>query len=86
MTNLECFAAYAADFEKTFKDDDWSRLERYFAAEETAFVKALKRRGRFVIPRATVLTSNRKLRTMTLRRAVAVLLPPALSATVSPTT
>ena len=33
MTNFECFAAYAADFEKTFKDDDWSRLERYFAPD-----------------------------------------------------
>jgi glycosyltransferase involved in cell wall biosynthesis len=47
--------------------------ERYFAAEDVAFVKALKRRGRFVIPRPTVLTSNRKLRTMSLWRAVALL-------------
>ena len=39
MTNLECFAAYAADFEKTFKDDDWSRLERYFAPDATYQVK-----------------------------------------------
>jgi len=36
-------------------------------------VKALKRRGRFVIARATVLTSNRKFRSVTLPRAVAVL-------------
>jgi glycosyltransferase involved in cell wall biosynthesis len=49
--------------------------ERYFAAEEVAFVKALKRRGRFVIPRQTVLTSNRKLSTMSLWRAVRVLFP-----------
>jgi glycosyltransferase involved in cell wall biosynthesis len=47
--------------------------ERYFAAEDAAFVKALKRRGRFVVPRPTVLTSTRKLRTMSLWRAVAVL-------------
>jgi glycosyltransferase involved in cell wall biosynthesis len=47
--------------------------ERYFAAEEIALQKALKRRGRFVIPRATVLTSSRKFRIVTLRRAVAVL-------------
>jgi glycosyltransferase involved in cell wall biosynthesis len=47
--------------------------ERYFAAEDLAFVKALKRRGRFVIPRPTVLTSNRKLCTMSLGRAVALL-------------
>lgn len=36
--------------------------ERYYAAEEVAFIKALKARGRFVIPRATVVTSGRKLR------------------------
>jgi glycosyltransferase involved in cell wall biosynthesis len=47
--------------------------ERYFAAEELAFVKALKRRGTFVIPRETVLTSNRKLRTISLWRALALL-------------
>ncbi len=47
--------------------------ERYFAAEDTAFVRALKRQGRFVILRETVLTSNRKIRTMSLWRAVAVL-------------
>jgi hypothetical protein len=27
---LERFAAYAADFEKTYADDDWTRLEPYF--------------------------------------------------------
>jgi glycosyltransferase involved in cell wall biosynthesis len=47
--------------------------ERYFAAEDAAFVKALKRRGRFVVPRPTVLTSNRKVRTMALWRAIAEL-------------
>ena len=31
MNPLERFAAYAADFEKTYDDDDWSRLEGYFA-------------------------------------------------------
>ena len=39
MTNLECFGAYAADFEKTYKDDDWSRLDRYFAPDATYQVK-----------------------------------------------
>ena len=39
MTNLECFAAYAADFEKTYKDDDWSRLGRYFAPDAIYQVK-----------------------------------------------
>ena len=27
--------AYAADFEVTFEDDDWSRLEKYFAPDAT---------------------------------------------------
>ena len=35
--------------------------ERYFAAEELAFARALKRRGRFVVPRPMVITSGRKL-------------------------
>lgn len=33
METLGLFMAYAKDFEKTFKDDDWSRLEKYFAAD-----------------------------------------------------
>jgi hypothetical protein len=36
--------------------------EDYFAAEELIFTRALKRQGRFVIPRAYVVTSGRKLR------------------------
>jgi len=44
--------------------------ERYYAAEEVIFSRALRRRGRFVIPRAMVLTSNRKIRTIGLRRAL----------------
>ncbi|HEY7328168.1 MAG TPA: glycosyltransferase [Gemmataceae bacterium] len=44
--------------------------ERYYAAEEVVFVKALKRRGLFVIPWETVVTSNRKLCTMSLRRVL----------------
>jgi len=31
MNTLERFMAYAADFEQTLLDDDWSRLEPYFA-------------------------------------------------------
>ena len=30
MGTLERFLAYAADFEKTLADDDWSRLTQYF--------------------------------------------------------
>jgi glycosyltransferase involved in cell wall biosynthesis len=36
--------------------------EDYFAAEELIFTKALKRQGRFVIPRSYIVTSGRKLR------------------------
>jgi glycosyltransferase involved in cell wall biosynthesis len=36
--------------------------ERYFAAEEAAFIRAIKSRGRFVVPGPTVVTSGRKLR------------------------
>lgn len=35
--------------------------ERYFAAEETVFVRALKQHGRFVVAKPTVITSARKL-------------------------
>jgi hypothetical protein len=31
MSILERFVAYAEDFEKTYLDDDWSRLTQYFA-------------------------------------------------------
>ena len=30
MALVDCFEAYAADFELTFIDDDWTRLERHF--------------------------------------------------------
>lgn len=30
MSNAERFAAYAAAFEETYADDDWSRLRQYF--------------------------------------------------------
>jgi glycosyltransferase involved in cell wall biosynthesis len=36
--------------------------ERYFAAEEAVFIRALKRHGRFAVPGPTVITSGRKLR------------------------
>jgi len=31
MGPLQSFLAYAQDFETTYEDDDWSRLERHFA-------------------------------------------------------
>ena len=56
MDPLERFAAYAADFEKTFEDDDWTRLEGYFAEDATYSVKGTpfdcEVRGRDAIFRA----------------------------------
>jgi len=47
--------------------------ERYYAAEELVFAQALKRRGRFVVPRPTVVTSGRKFPLITGRWAVGML-------------
>jgi len=33
MTLVKRFEAYAADFERTFVDDDWARLEQYFTED-----------------------------------------------------
>lgn len=49
--------------------------ETIFASEEIAFATALKRHGRFVTLRETVLTSGRKLRTHTARELFGPLLP-----------
>jgi ketosteroid isomerase-like protein len=40
MDNLSCFMKYAADFEKTFADDDWARLRQYFADDAVYEVKS----------------------------------------------
>jgi hypothetical protein len=40
MDIMQQFVAYAGDFEKTLKDDDWTRLQRYFAADAVYEVKA----------------------------------------------
>ena len=39
MSFLDRFIAYAADFEQTYLDDDWSRLERYFTEDAVYEVK-----------------------------------------------
>jgi glycosyltransferase involved in cell wall biosynthesis len=52
--------------------------EEYYAAEEVAFIAALKGRGRFMIPRACVTTSGRKLRTLSAQEALALLVRVAL--------
>jgi hypothetical protein len=50
MTLLERFVQYASDFEKTYRDDDWSRLEDYFSEDATYAVEnvpfAFEARGR----------------------------------------
>ncbi len=40
MDNLTQFMQYAADFERTLADDDWTRLRRYFADDAVYEVKA----------------------------------------------
>jgi hypothetical protein len=56
MDPLQRFAAYAADFEKTFEDDEWIRLEGYFAEDAIYTVKGTpfdcEVRGRDAIFRA----------------------------------
>ena len=56
MDPLQRFGAYALDFEKTFEDDDWTRLEPYFAEDATYTVKGTpfdcEVRGREAIFRA----------------------------------
>ncbi len=44
--------------------------ERYYAAEEAAFIRSLKRIGRFAVPAPSVITSGRKLRTHSARRII----------------
>jgi hypothetical protein len=39
MQVLERFMAYAQDFERTYSDDDWSRLAQYFAPNATYEVR-----------------------------------------------
>ena len=40
MSIIERFLAYAAEFEKTLEDDDWSRLAPYFSEDATYRVEA----------------------------------------------
>src|SRR5512145_1317992 len=39
MDYLQRFLAYAQDFERTFKDDDWQRLLQYFTEDAVYEVK-----------------------------------------------
>jgi glycosyltransferase involved in cell wall biosynthesis len=47
--------------------------ERYYAAEEIAFIRALKRQGRFVVPRPCVTTSGRKLGALSVWKSLRLL-------------
>jgi len=47
--------------------------ERYYAGEELVFLKALKRHGRLVVPKHTVVTSGRKLRVVSAWEVIAIL-------------
>ena len=38
--NARCFMEYAAAFEETYKDDDWSRLGRYFTDDAVYEVRS----------------------------------------------
>jgi hypothetical protein len=40
MDTLQRFGSYAADFELTYKDDDWSRLSPHFTEDAVYEVKA----------------------------------------------
>lgn len=40
MDILQSFMAYAGDFERTYVDDDWTRLPRYFANDAVYEVRA----------------------------------------------
>lgn len=52
MGPVEPFIAYAQDFEKTYVDDDWSRLERYFAPDSVYEVRNVPFGCRLVGPKA----------------------------------
>jgi hypothetical protein len=41
MDILQRLQAYAADFEKTYADDDWTRLERHFTEDATYQVRGM---------------------------------------------
>jgi glycosyltransferase involved in cell wall biosynthesis len=47
--------------------------EQYYAAEEVGFTAALKRQGRFIVPREYVITSGRKARSMSACQVLALL-------------
>jgi hypothetical protein len=74
MTKIEQFLAYAAAFEQTYVDDDWSRLEKYFTEDATYRVSGLpapcELRGRDNILRGIRKSVDGFDRKMTVRKIV----------------
>ncbi len=52
MDILTHFLAYAGDFEKSFIDDDWTRVEKYFTDDAVYEVKGIGLDCRLVGPKA----------------------------------
>ncbi len=52
MDVLQRFMAYAGDFERTLRDDDWTRLRQYFAADAVYEVQGASLDCRLVGPDA----------------------------------
>lgn len=71
MSLVERFQAYADAFERTYADDDWSRLEQYFT-EDAAYsttANRLRVEGRatvFAVLQASVSSFDRRCSTRTL--------------------
>jgi len=71
MSLVERYQAYANDFERTFADDDWSRLEQYFTADAAYSTTAngMRVEGRatvLAVLQASVSSFDRRCRTRTL--------------------
>jgi len=74
MSNLSRFMAYAAAFEQTFADDDWSRLEPFFTEdvryEVSGLPGACKLSGREAVFRGIKKSLDGFDRRMTVRQIV----------------
>ena len=68
QTGGACLFCTRAAFEKT-----GGFSEAHFAAEEVLWIAALKRHGRFIVPRPKVITSGRNLRVHSARTIVRIL-------------
>ena len=54
MSTQDLFLRYAADFEKSFADDDWSRIEPYFGPDSVYRIVSSRYGGELVGPAAIV--------------------------------